>query len=250
MKEDRTAVITGAAGGIGKATADLFIERGWHVIGLDSRPLEPPASFEIERVDLRDPEAVGNFFQEFAGDRNTLEALVNNAALQICKPLMDMQVEEWDAVLETNLRAVFLTSKHAYPFLRAAHGSIVNVSSVHAVATSADIAAYAASKGGVTALTRAMAIEFAGDGVRVNAVLPGAVDTGMLRNGLSRGHAGGGSVDKRVAHLAERTVIGRVAKPEEIARAILFLADSGESGFMTGGQLVIDGGATIRLSTE
>jgi glucose 1-dehydrogenase len=250
MAQDRTAIITGAVGGIGKATADLFCERGWHVVGLDARLPNEPESYELVQVDLRDPEAVKTFFQEFARDHSTLEAVVNNAALQVCKPLVDMQVEEWDAVLETNLRAVFLMSKYAYPYLQSARGSIVNVSSVHAVATSADIAAYAASKGGVTALTRAMAIEFAADGVRVNAVLPGAVDTGMLRDGLSRGHAGGGSIDERIAHLAERTVIRRVGRPEEIARAILFLADSDESGFMTGEQLVIDGGATIRLSTE
>ncbi len=118
-----------------------------------------------------------------------LNALVNNAAVQIAKPIMQTSVEEWDAVMASNLRSVFLSVKLAYPLFNAAGGgAIVNVSSVHAVATSANIAAYAASKGGLLALTRAMAIEFAPDNIRVNAILPGAVDTPMLRAGLNRGH--------------------------------------------------------------
>ena len=104
-------------------------------------------------------------------------------------------MEEWDAVMASNLRSVFLGVKLAHPLFKAAGGgAIVNVSSVHAVATSANIAAYAASKGGLLALTRAMAIEFAPDNIRVNAILPGAVDTPMLRAGLARGHLQGTDV--------------------------------------------------------
>ena len=124
------------------------------------------------------------------------------------------------------------------------------MSSVHAVATSANIAAYAASKGGLLALTRAMAIEFAGDDIRVNAVLPGAVDTPMLRAGLDRGHVGGEDILERLDNLARNTVNGRVGKPTEIAQAIYFLADAAQSSFMTGQALIGDGGATARLSTE
>ena len=116
--------------------------------------------------------------------------------------------------------------------------------SVHAVATSANISAYAASKGGMLALTRALAIEFAPDDIRVNAILPGAVDTPMLHAGLSRGHFGAGSLPERLENLASKTVIGRVGKPEEIAHAIYFLADETQSSFMTGQALIIDGGAT------
>ena len=109
--------------------------------------------------------------------------------VQVAKPLVDTTVEEWDVVMATNLRPAFLLAKMAYPLFKAAGGgAIVNVSSVHAVQTSANIAAYAASKGGLLALTRAMAIEFARDNIRVNAILPGAVDTPMLRAGLDRGH--------------------------------------------------------------
>jgi NAD(P)-dependent dehydrogenase (short-subunit alcohol dehydrogenase family) len=128
--------------------------------------------------------------------------------------------------------------------------AIVNVSSVHAVATSANISAYAASKGGLLALTRAMAIEFAPDNIRVNAILPGAVDTPMLRAGLQRGHVSGSTMTDRLENLARKTVNRRVGTPEEIAHAIYFLADSTQSSFMTGQALIIDGGATARLSTE
>ncbi|MEI2651684.1 MAG: SDR family oxidoreductase [Microthrixaceae bacterium] len=128
--------------------------------------------------------------------------------------------------------------------------AVVNVSSVHAIQTSANIAAYAASKGGLLALTRAMAIEFAPDNIRANAILPGAVDTPMLRAGLGRGHLGGENVQDRLDNLARKTVNGRVGMPAEIASAIYFLADNQQSSFMTGQALVIDGGATARLSTE
>jgi NAD(P)-dependent dehydrogenase (short-subunit alcohol dehydrogenase family) len=127
---------------------------------------------------------------------------------------------------------------------------VVNVSSVHAVQTSANIAAYAASKGAMLALTRAMAIEFAKDNIRVNAILPGAVDTPMLRAGLNRGHLGGAGELDRLENLARKTVNGRVGQPEEIARAIYFLADESQSSFITGQALIADGGATARLSTE
>jgi NAD(P)-dependent dehydrogenase (short-subunit alcohol dehydrogenase family) len=176
--------------------------------------------------------------------------LVNNAAIQIAKPLIQTTLEEWDALMAINLRAVFYGVQRAYPLLKAAHGAIVNVSSVHAVTTSADIASYAASKGALLSLTRAMAIEFAKDYVRVNAILPGAVDTPMLEAGLSRGHVTGGTLEDRKNDLARKHVIGRVGTPEEIAKAIVFLADNDQSSFMTGHPLIVDGGATIRLSTE
>jgi len=189
-------------------------------------------------------------FDQAQAFTNSLDALINNAALQVAKPLVETSVEEWDAVMAANLRSVFLGVKLAYPLLKMKGGAVVNVSSVHAIQTSANIAAYAASKGGLLALTRAMAIEFAPDDIRVNAILPGAVDTPMLRAGLGRGHAGSGDVQTRLDNLARRTVNGRVGTPNEIAHAIFFLADREQSSFMTGQALVVDGGATARLSTE
>ncbi len=176
---------------------------------------------------------------------------MNNAAIQVAKPIIETSVEEWDMVMASNLRSVFLGARLAFPLLKAAGGgAIVNVSSVHAVATSANIAAYAASKGGLLALTRAMAIEFAPENIRVNAILPGAVDTPMLRAGLQRGHVAGGTVLDRLENLARKTVNGRVGQPEEIANCIYFLADNSQSSFMTGQAMIVDGGATARLSTE
>ncbi len=257
--ETRILLITGAAGGIGRATVDVFTEKGWQVIGVDRQTKYDgfPADGLYIQADISLPEQIENIFEQVSGFTDALDAVVNNAAVQIAKPLLETTAEEWDLVMASNLRSVFLGAKLAHPLLaKRSSGSsrggaaIVNVSSVHAVATSADIASYAASKGGLLALTRAMAIEFAADDIRVNAILPGAVDTPMLRAGLSRGHAGDGTILDRLENLARKTVNGRVGQPEEIARAIYFLADNAQSSYMTGQALIVDGGATCRLSTE
>lgn len=249
----RTVLITGAAGGIGRATVRLFAESGWQVIGVDRAPFVEvfPANGLFIQADISDPRHLEAIFKQAQEFTPCLNALVNNAAVQITKPLLETSVEEWDAVMASNLRSVFLGVKLAYPLFKSAGGgAIVNVSSVHAIATSANIASYAASKGGLLALTRAMAIELAPDRIRVNAILPGAVDTPMLHAGLSRGHVGSGTLAMRLENLANKTVMGRIGRPEEIARAIYFLADEAQSSFMTGQALVVDGGATARLSTE
>ncbi len=246
-------LITGAAGGIGRATVRLFAERNWRVIGVDRQPFgsDFPSQGLFIQADVSRPEALEAIIDQARAFTTSLEALINNAAMQIAKPLLDTTVAEWDAVMAANLRSVFLGVKLAYPLLKAGGGgAVVNVSSVHAVQTSANIAAYAASKGGLLALTRAMAIEFAPDDIRVNAILPGAVDTPMLRAGLERGHVGDGDIHQRLENLARKTVNGRIGQPGEIARAIYFLADEEQSSFMTGQALIVDGGATARLSTE
>lgn len=247
----RVVLITGVAGGIGGATADVFREAGWLVVGVDRGERPPPASVDhFIRADIADIDASQLIFAELHEREGRLDALVNNAAIQIAKPLVETTPEEWDAVMASNLRSVYLGIRHAYPLLRAQGGAIVNVSSVHAVATSANIAAYAASKGALLALTRALAVELAREKIRVNAVLPGAVDTPMLHAGLSRGHVQGATLEELMDALAARTVMGRIGKPHEIGRAILFLADDTLSSFVTGQALVVDGGATARLSTE
>jgi len=253
-KDPRTVLITGVAGGIGRATAKTFASAGWRVVGVDRAPdfgAPFPENGLYIRADISLPEEIVNIFMQTRQFTDKLNAVVNNAALQINKPLLDISVEEWDLVMASNLRSVFLATKLAHPLLKAAGGgAIVNVSSVHAVATSLNISAYAASKGGLLALTREMAIEFAKDNLRVNAILPGAVDTPMLRAGLGRGHLGGTDITERLDNLARKTVNGRIGKPEEIASAIYFLADDEQSSFMTGQAMIVDGGATARLSTE
>lgn len=245
-----TILITGAASGIGRAAVELFAASGWRPIGIDLDPYQGPFPDPglFVQADIADMDFI-TVFAEIQKFTPSLNALVNNAAAQLAKPFLETTPQEWDALMALNLRAVGRIINHAHPFLKKVGGAIVNVSSVHAVATSADIAIYAASKGGLLALTRALAIEFAPDGIRVNAVLPGAVDTPMLRAGLARGHVSG-SMEQRLAQLAAKTVIGRVGTPLEIARAIYFLADNAQSSFITGQGLIIDGGATARLSTE
>ena len=186
--------------------------------------------------------------ESLAAHKGAVKALVNNAALQICKPLLETSIEEWERVLGVNLSSVFLGVKTLHP-LMGQDSAVVNVSSVHAIATSTQIAAYATSKGGMVALTRALALELAPQ-IRVNAVLPGAVDTTMLRAGLTRGHAQGNTADELIADLGKKHVVKRVGQPSEIAEAIYFLAAAETASFMTGQTLVVDGGATARLSTE
>ncbi len=248
----RAVLITGASGGIGLATAQLFLEKGWRVVAVDRAEAREDLADRALciRADISRPEDLSSIFDEIRGAIDRLDALVNNAAIQIARPLLETTAEEWDTVMASNLRSVFLGFKLAHPLLAARGGAVVNVSSVHAVATSKGLSAYAASKGGLLALTRAMAIEFAPDNIRVNAILPGAVDTPMLHAGLSRGHVGGSTITQRLENLGDKTVMGRVGTPAEIAHAIYFLADERQSSYMTGQALIVDGGATARLSTE
>ncbi len=243
-KNQRVMLITGAAGGIGRATVQLFFEKDWIVIGVDrNKYVESfPANGLFIQADISDPSKLEEIYEGVKNFTDTLDAIINNAALQVVKPLLDTTVEEWDAVMASNLRSVFLGAKLAYPLLtNRGGGAIVNVSSVHAIATSSGVGSYAASKGGLLALTRSMAIEFAKDNIRVNAILPGAVNTPMLSAHLDQ---------IRLENLAKRTVNGRIGMPSELAHAIYFLADEEQSSFMTGQSIVVDGGATAKLSTE
>lgn len=253
MEQKRVMLITGAAGGIGRGCVQLFAESGWRVIGVDRSPFGEgfPADGLFIQADIADPAAVEKIIRETEKVTHTLDALVNNAGVQISKPIIETTVEEWDRTIASNLRSAFLGAKLAYPLLKAGGGgAIVNMSSVHAVQTSSNIASYAASKGGLLALTRAMAIEFAPDNIRANAVLPGAVDTPMLRASFTNRDIGGADVLTRLDNLARKTVNGRIGTAEEIAHAVYFLADGTQSSFMTGQALIVDGGATARLSTE
>ncbi len=241
---------TGAGGGIGRATVALFARKGWRVIGVDRFPLNGdfPADAHFIQADISYPESAELIFEQARAFSPVLHALVNNAAVQVAKPLIETTVEEWDAVMASNLRSVFLFVKLAYPLLVAAGGAIVNVSSVHAVQTSANIAAYAASKGGLLALT-------ARDGNRIRPAEHPRQRHPARRGGYA--HAarwpesravGHGDIHERLENLARKTVNGRVGKPEEIASAIYFLADDEQSSFMTGQALIVDGGATARLA--
>lgn len=247
----KTILISGAAGGIGTATARVFVREGWQVYGVDTSAPEDSNLFEeFYEVDLTDNMQISTMFEDLANRVSGLGSVVNNAALQLCQPLLETTVDEWDALMAVNLRAVFLMMKHAHPLLKKCAGSVVNVGSVHARATSANLSAYAASKGGLESLTRAVALEFAADGIRVNGVHPGAVETEMLKAGLGRGHLTATTVTAALDKLGQKHPLARIGRPEEIAEAILFLADGQKSSFVTGSFLTVDGGALSHLSTE
>lgn len=232
----RVAIVTGAAGGIGSAICDLLEQQNWSVVAVDIVPIDRPGSL---RLDVADPSAV---LSELGAVR-PLHALVNNAAVQLFVPLSEITIDAWDHVQAVNLRGPFVCMQACLPSLLKSRGSVVNVGSVHAHATSSSIAAYAASKGGLSALTRAAALELAPAGVRVNAVLPGAVDTPALQDGLFR-------IPEARTRLIERTPLGRVGTAVDIAHAVAFFLDDTRAGFATGQELVVDGGALARLSTE
>jgi len=247
----RVVLITGVAGGIGRATAQVFAEAGWYVAGVDRQHMSGmPTVAHFIQADISDLDAPERIFGELDCRVGQLDALINNAAIQICKPILETTHEDWEAIMATNVRSVFFCVRAAYSLLKKNGGAIVNVSSVHAIATSAGIAAYAASKGALLALTRAMALEFGPDHIRVNAIIPGAIETSMLYAGLGRGRVEGNTTAGLISDLGKKHVMGRVGRPDEIGKAILFLADNDKSSFMTGQALIVDGGATARLSTE
>lgn len=249
----RVVLITGVLGGIGRATARLFHQQGWWVVGVDVAPPQEDLGGEVDRLvtlDIAYPDRVSELMSAVAEQEGRLDALVNNAAIQINRALDEMSLEDWDKTMEINLRAPFWCIRQAHGLLREARGAVVNVSSVHAEATSRRISAYAASKGALSAMTRALAVELAEDGIRINAVMPGAVDTPMLREGLARGHSGEGSTEEQLRRFSEKHCLGRIAQPAEVAQAILFLADHDRSSYITGENLLVDGGVTVALRTE
>ena len=245
----RRVVVTGVSRGLGRAIAACFRDQGWVVVGIGRRAADPELPVdEYVTADLGvDGEADRAMGEILAA--GSLDALVNNAAVQVNKPLTETTDADWDLVMNTNLKSAFQTTRAAASALAETNGAIVNVSSVHAVATSINVAAYAISKGALTALTRTTAVELAPLGVRCNAVLPGAVDTDMLRDGLSRRPHPDGA-DGNLADLAAGTPLGFVATAEQVAPSIVHLADGRLSPYTTGQTLVIDGGVIAKLGSE
>lgn len=248
MSSARRVLVTGAGGGIGGAIVTAFSAAGWDVIGVDrSEPDRPLPLDRFVRADLADHDAVDRIHAELALDG--LDALINNAAVQINRSLLDTSDADWELVMDTNVRAAFRMIRSFAPELAARRGSVVNISSVHAIATSENVAAYAISKGALGALTRSAALELATMGIRCNAVLPGAVMTPMLQDGLDRRPHPDGA-DGNLRALAARTPLGFVATPDQIAPSVLHLADGELSPYTTGQLMVVDGGAVLRLGTE
>ena len=248
----RIVLITGVFGGIGYETARVFKENGWIVVGIDKyegKDTNRLIDVFVNR-DCSKYESIENVKEIIEDKYGQLNCLVNNAAIQVCESIDNTTEAQWDMVFQSNIRANFLFIKYLHGLLKRGKGSVVNISSVHAMATSKNISAYAASKGAILAFTRSTALEFADDGIRVNAVLPGAVDTNMLREGLKRGNFGGANIEKRIENLGIKTPYKKVGLPSEIAKVIYFLGDSEWSSYITGQSLVADGGVLAQLSSE
>jgi NAD(P)-dependent dehydrogenase (short-subunit alcohol dehydrogenase family) len=246
MPNPRCAVITGAAQGIGRKTAEMFGEAGYCLALIDLRM--PEATLESLRAlgaeafahagDISDEPTVDAFAQAASDRFGAVDVLVNNAGIALISPAELTSIAAYRRVLEVNLVAPFLLSKAiGARMLAARRGNIVNVASVAGLVGVADRAAYNASKHGLIGLTRTLAAEWGGRGIRVNAVCPGWVKTEMDVASQSQGHYSDSDITGRVP-------MGRFATPEDIANAILFLADETKSGFINGAALTVDGGWT------
>lgn len=249
-------VVAGGSSGIGRAAVECMAENGAAVefFSVDESANEEVATELAGRgydvrgstVDVANPDAVREFFDDVAARRGRLSALVNSVGIQRYGTAESTSVDVWDEVIDVNLRSVFLAVKHAVPLMRRnGGGSIINVSSGQAIASQKNVVAYTASKGAIVAMTRAMAVDYAAENIRVNSVCPGSVDTPMLR--ASAVSIDPESPDRVIAEWGKGHPLGRVGQPREIADTILFLA-SDLSSFVTGADLRVDGGALAGIS--
>jgi NAD(P)-dependent dehydrogenase (short-subunit alcohol dehydrogenase family) len=250
------AVVAGGSSGIGRAVVECFAENGAAVefFSVDSSANDEVANQLVSRgfdvrsstVDVANPNEVKKFFDDVSQRRGRVSSLVNSVGIQRYGTAETTSVETWDEVLNVNLRGMFLTAKYVVPLMRMnGGGSIVNVSSGQAIASQKNVVAYTASKGAIVAMTRAMAVDYAAEQIRVNSVCPGSVDTPMLR--ASAASIDPENPDRVIAEWGMGHPLGRVGQPREIADAILFLV-SDLSSFVTGADLRIDGGALAGIS--
>lgn len=250
--KDKVAIVTGASKGIGWGVATVFAqEKAKVVVVARSESAGEPTAEEIRSkggdaifvpCDVSDEEQVKAMVQKTLSIYGQINLLVNNAGIGTYKSVLETTSEEWDRCLAINLKGIFLCSKYVIPHMQTiGKGVIINMSSVHSHATVGGVAPYAASKGGITALTRNMAIDY-GPTIRVNTIAPGWVLTPLIEDIFN-------SYDnpaKQRHSVEQRQVMKRIGTPEDVGYAAAFLA-SDEASFITGTQLFVDGGLTAQL---
>jgi NAD(P)-dependent dehydrogenase (short-subunit alcohol dehydrogenase family) len=239
----KVCVITGAAGGIGAATAELFMEEGATVVGVDV--LAGANGSVAIQADLTEPEQVRELYDRVAADHGQINVLFNNAGISPPEDVsvVDEPLEIWDRVQDVNLRSVFLCCKYGIPhLLKAGGGSVINTASFVAVmgAATSQIS-YTATKGAVLAMSRELGVEFARQGVRVNALCPGPINTPLLQELFAKDP---GKAARRMVHIP----MGRFGEAREIASAVLFLA-SDESSYVNATTFLVDGGLSSAYTT-
>jgi NAD(P)-dependent dehydrogenase (short-subunit alcohol dehydrogenase family) len=249
---DKVTLITGSGSGIGRSTALLFAEEGAKVIvndvseenGAETVRLirENGGEAHFIRADVTNPESVSAMIDEALGRYAHIDVLFNNAGISQVGALHEVEPDAWDRTMQVNIRGVYLPSKYAIPhMMKRRSGSIINMSSCIAEIGLARRAAYAATKGAVLALTKSMQVDYAPYNIRVNALLPGTILTPFVENYLRTSYD---DPEKAIEGLKKRQLSGDLGRPEDVAKAALFLA-SDESKFMMGSPLYIDGGATF-----
>lgn len=231
--EAGVALVTGGAKGIGRAIVDRLLRDGWRVTIADTTaPVEAGTTDRLRVVaaDVGEEAAVRAAVDNTVAAFGRLDAIVSNAGRMVRKPVTELTLEEWQGVLATNLTASFLLAKHGATHLRRSRGAMVTIASTRALQSEPDTESYSASKGGLVALTHALAVSL-GPEVRVNCISPGWIDT-----------AGDPlSADDHAQH-----PVGRVGRPEDIASLVAWLVGP-ESGFVTGANFVVDGGMTRKM---
>jgi NAD(P)-dependent dehydrogenase (short-subunit alcohol dehydrogenase family) len=246
---DQVALVTGAASGIGRAVAQALAEEGARLALLDvdgerlaatARALSSSGDVLELAADASDERLVEAFVRRIFETRGRLDVLVNSAGIDVEASIVETSVADWDRIMAVNVRSMFLTCKHAAPFLaRSGDGAIVNISSGAGLVPITGRPAYNASKGAVVSLTKSLALDLA-PAVRANCVCPGAVDTPLLMDAIRKS----ANPEATLASVVNRYPLKRIGQPEEIARAVLFLA-SPEASYITGVALAVDGGRTL-----
>jgi len=245
MEGQKTALVTGAASGIGAAVAERFLGAGYRVAFFDidgeaARTTASRISFaarrEVLEGDVSNEQHVKEAVTRTVTDLGSLDVLINNAGIEINGTVVDLSAEQWERQLAVNLRGVFLFSKYSIPEMRRRGGSIINISSVHALVSWPRCAAYDATKSALIGLTRAMAVDHGRDGIRVNAICPGYIETPLLERWFAQNAANKHEVLKFHP-------LGRIGKPNDIAEVALFLASDAAS-FISGTYVTVDGALT------